>query len=305
MRIWIALISLFTLTASRQDIIVDVRAALAQNNFTLGENLIQRYKTEWGATPEMIEAVSWLGRGALAARQLDRADAYAAQAHKLALDQLAHRKLDAEPHLPIALGASIEVQAQVMVGRGERGEAITFLRGELKTYWATSIRARIQKNIHLLSLEGKPAPPLDVRQWLGPKPAPLDLLRGRPLVLFFWAHWCSDCKKQAPDLAALAAQYASKGLLVIGPTQHYGYVEGGVDAPPQRETTYIDSIRKEFYSMLAAMPVPLSEENFRNYGASSTPTLVFVDRKGIVRLYHPGAMSSAELAAGMKLILGG
>jgi thiol-disulfide isomerase/thioredoxin len=305
MRTLIALISLQAVTASGQDIIADVRAAIAQNNFTLGENLTQRYKTERGATAEMIEAVSWLGRGALAAKQLDRADAYAAQARKLALDQLAHRKLDAEPHLPLALGASIEVQAGVMAGRGERGEAIAFLQSELKTYRATSIRARIQKNIHLLSLEGKPAPLLDVRHWLGPKPEPLDLLRGHPLVLFFWAHWCSDCKQQAPDLASIASQYASKGLLVIGPTQHYGYVEGGLDAPPQQETAYIDSIRKEFYSMLAAMPVPLSEENFRNYGASSTPTLVFVDRKGIVRLYHPGAMSSAELAAGIKLILGG
>jgi thiol-disulfide isomerase/thioredoxin len=305
MRNWISLIAAVALTASGQDIIVDVRAAIAQNNFALGEKLIQQYKTERGVTPDMIEAVSWLGRGALAAKQLDRADAYAAQARKLALDQLAHRKLDAEPHLPLALGASIEVQGQVMAGRGERGEAVVFLQHELKTYWPTSIRARIQKNIHLLSLEGKPAPALVVRHWLGPKPAALDLLRGRPLVLFFWAHWCSDCKKQAPDLASLASQYASKGLLLIGPTQHYGYVEGGLDAPPQQETAYIDSIRKEFYSMLAAMPVPLSEENFRSYGASSTPTLVFVDRKGIVRLYHPGAMSYAELDAGMKMIAGG
>jgi len=35
------------------------------------------------------------------------------------------------------------------------------------------------------------------------------------------------------------------------------------------------------------MPVLVSEENFKTYGASSSPTLVLVDRKGIVRLYHP------------------
>ena len=247
--------------------------------------------------------MSWLGRGALAVKQLDRADMYAVRARQLALEQLSHRKLDAEPHLPLALGASIEVQAQVMADRGERGEAVVFLRRELKTYWLTSIQARIQKNIHLLSLEGKPAPALDVRYWLGAKPVPLDLLRGKPLILFFWAHWCSDCKRVAPDLARLAAEYASTGLLVIGPTQRYGYVAGGVDASPLQETAYIDSIRKEFYSVLAGMPAPVSEENFRNYGASTTPTLVFVDRKGIVRLYHPGAMSYAELAAQVKTIL--
>jgi len=190
-----------------------------------------------------------------------------------------------------------------MARRGERGEAVAFLRSELKTYWMTSIRARIQKNIHLLSLEGKPAPALDVRDWLGSKPLPLDRLRGRPLILFFWAHWCSDCKRVAPDLARLASTFASQGLQVIGPTQHYGYVAGGADAPPKQETVYIESIRRQFYADLAAMPVPVSEENFRNYGASSTPTLVFVDRKGLVRQYHPGAMSYAELAAALKTIL--
>jgi thiol-disulfide isomerase/thioredoxin len=303
MRLEIVLIPLLAAAAAAQDIVGDVRAAIDRNNLTLGENLIQKYKAAQGVTPEMIEAVSWLGRGALAARQLDRAGAYAERARKLALEQLNHRKLDAEPHLPLALGASIEVQALVMADRGDRAEAIVFLKRELKSYWMTSIRARIQKNIHLLSLEGKPAPPLEVRDWLGSKPVPLDRLRGKPVVLFFWAHWCSDCKRVAPDLARLASEYASKGLLVIGPTQHYGYVSGGQDASPRQETAYIDSVRKEFYSVLAGMPVPVSEENFRNYGASSTPTLVFVDKNGIVRVYHPGAMTYSEMAAQVKTIL--
>jgi thiol-disulfide isomerase/thioredoxin len=297
MRLAIILIPLLAVAADTPGIVADVRAAIAQNNLTQGESLIRSYRAARGNTPEMIEAVSWLGRGALAAKQPDRAEVYAAQARQLALEQLSHRKLDAEPHLPLALGASIEVQAQVMADRGERGEAVAFLRRELKTYWMTSIRARIQKNINLLSLEGKPAPALDVRNWLGPKPVPLEQLRGKPLVLFFWAHWCSDCKQVAPDLARLASEYASKGLLVIGPTQHYGYVAGGQDASPRQETAYIDSVRKEFYAALIGMPAPVSEENFRNYGASTTPTLVFVDRKGIVRLYHPGAMTYSEMAA--------
>src|SRR5262249_51929546 len=180
--------------ACAQDIVRDVRAAIAQNNFALGESLIRKHKAGQGTTPEMIEAVSWLGRGALAAKQLDRADAYATEAHKLALEQLKRRGLDAEPPLPLALGASIEAQAQVMAGRGARDEAVAFLGRELATHRETSIRTRIQKNIHLLSLEGKPAPALDVSHWLGPKPQPLSQLRGKTVLLFFWAHWCSDCK---------------------------------------------------------------------------------------------------------------
>jgi hypothetical protein len=48
--------------------------------------------------------------------------------------------------------------------------------------------------------------------------------------------------------------------------------------------------------MLAGMPVPVSEENHRNWGACTTPTLVLVDRRGIVRMYHPGKMTYEDLS---------
>ena len=51
------------------------------------------------------------------------------------------------------------------------------------------------------------------------------------------------------------------------------------------------------------MSVPLSEQNFKNYGASTTPTLVLVDRQGIVRLYHPGAMACLQLATKLAEII--
>jgi thiol-disulfide isomerase/thioredoxin len=297
------LILALAVTAATHDLVTDVKAALKANNFALAETLVRNFRARKGATPEMIEGESWLARGALAARQLDKADSYAAETRKLATEQLAHRKLDAEPRLPTALGASIEVQAQAMAARRERGEALQFLQGELKTYAATSMAARIQKNINLLSLEGKPAPAIEVGHWIGPKPAPLEQLRGKPVILFFWAHWCSDCKHEAPLLARIASEYAAQGLVVIGPTQHYGYVAGGVEANREQETAYIDSVRKQFYAGLARMPAPVSEANFTRYGASTSPTLVFVDRKGVVKVYHPGAMSYAELMAGVRAIL--
>ena len=287
----------------RAGVVTDVRAAIAQGDFARGEKLVEQYRARDGVTPELAEAVSWLGRGALAAKQIDRAAKYAGDARKLALEQLKQRALDAEAHLPLALGASIEVQAHVLAARGEGGEAVNFLRGELKAYSGTSIVTRIQKNIHLLSLEGKPAPPLDIATSLGPRAVPLDKLTGHPVLLFFWAHWCPDCKRQGVDIARLVASYASKGLVVVGPTRHYGYVDGGRDASPPEETAYIDVVRKAFYSGIAGMAAPVSEANFQNYGSSTSPTLVLIDRKGIVRMYHPGAMPLAELEAKVREVL--
>ncbi len=51
------------------------------------------------------------------------------------------------------------------------------------------------------------------------------------------------------------------------------------------------------------MPKPLSTANFINFGVSTTPTLVIVDREGIVKLYHPGQMSDQELEAAVRPLL--
>jgi len=281
--------------AAWAQLVRQVRANIARDDFPAAERLIAEYKAGNGVTPEMILALSWLGRGAQAARMWDKAGAYAAETRKLALAELKKRPLDAEKDLPLALGASIEVQAHVMAARDARGEAVAFLHEELKSWYSTSIRTRIQKNIHLLSLEGKPAPPLEMKEYLGAKPAPLAQLKGKPLLLFFWAHWCGDCKYQGPVLARLQREYGPKGLFVIGPTQPYGYVAGGEDAPRAEELRYVEAVRLEKYGNLQ-MAVPVSEENFKKYGASTTPTIVLVDRAGVVRLYHPGKMSYETLA---------
>lgn len=300
--IWISILTLEAAAAA--SLVSEVRAAIAQKDFALAERRLEAYRAQQGVTPEMLEALSWLGRGALAAHELDKAEAYAAETRKLALEQLRTRALDAEKRLPVALGASIEVQAHALALRGQRSEAVSFLNRELDTYRNTSIRTRIQKNLNLLTLEGKVAPPLEAREWLGSQPAAPAELKGRAVLLFFWAHWCGDCKAEAPVLVRLKAQYASRGLVVIGPTQRYGYVARGQEAPPDQELRYINEVRRRFYADLADMPVPVSEENFKVYGASTTPTLVLIDRQGVVRLYHPGNLSFEELSSKLESILG-
>jgi len=289
--------------AQAPNLVREVRAAINANDFARAEAQIAEYQARRGVTPEMLEALSWLGRGALAAKKYDQAEAYASRTREMCLEMLKTRPLDADRNLPIALGAAIEVLAQAAAARGERSAAVAFLQEQLAAYRDTSIRTRIQKNINLLTLEGRAAPPLEVNEWLGPRPQPLNALKGRPVLLFFWAHWCGDCKTQAPALAKLLEEYGRYGLTLVGPTQRYGYVAGGKEAGPQEELAYIDEVRARFYGQLGAMSVPVSEENFKNYGASTTPTLVLIDRGGIVRLYHPGHLTYEELAPKVAALL--
>jgi len=281
----------------------NVRDCIAQHNFAAAERQVREYRAHSGVTPELAVAVSWIARGQLAVQNYPAAESHAADTRKISEALLHKRKLDAEPLLPIALGASIEVHAQALAAQGERSEAVAFLQEQLKLFAGTSIVERTSKNLNLLSLVGKPAPELDVSGWIGAKPPLLASLRGHPLLLFFWAHWCIDCKGEAPLIADLVRIYGPKGLAVIGPTKFYGSAANGADAAPTVEKPYIEKVRSEFYGMLPNMPVPLGAANFQAYGASTVPTLVLVDSAGIVRLYHPGVMPESELGARIQAVL--
>lgn len=276
-------------------LVAGVRAAITRQDFAEGERLVEAHRAARGDVPQMLAAISWLGRGALAAGQLDKAEAYSRQAYDLALVELKRRRVDDDPNLATAVGASIEVLAQVGATRGARSEAVAFLRQELATYGGTSLNKRIQKNINLLSLEGVEAPRLDGVEYLGAKPPALSALKGKVVVLFFWAHWCGDCKAQGPVLASLVERYASRGLTVIAPTQRYGYMARGAAATPDEEKRYIEQVRQTSYAWLGDTPVPLDLSNLERYGVSTTPTLVIVDREGKVRLYNPGRMTEEAL----------
>src|SRR5271155_5307906 len=289
-------------SSAQSDLIGDVRAQLAQNSFSAAAAELNSYKSQHGVTPEYLEALSWMARAAAASKQWDEAAAYANETRSLSEQLLTtiKRKLDAEPHLPTALGAAYEVLAQEMESTGKHAQALSLLRSALARYGDTSIRARLQKNLNLIALVGRPAPPLQETQYLGPKPPTLASLKGSPVLLFFWAHWCGDCKAEVPVITRLRQEFAPEGLVVIGPTQLYGYAAQGADASPEQERAYIESVRSRYYASLPDMPVPLSKQNFNAYGASTTPTLVVLNRAGQVAMYHPGALSYDELRSALQ-----
>ena len=281
----------------------EVRTSLARHDLASAQAAAKAYQAQAGATPELAAALSWIARGELEARQLPAADQYATQAAKMARELLGMRRLDADPWLPTAIGAAIEVHAEVLAARGERPEAISYLRSELAAYSATSIGERIRKNLNLLDLEGKPAPALDTSDWLGQRPPSLASLHGHPVLLFFWAHWCGDCKAEGPILASLMQRYGPKGLVLVAPTRLYGYVGGGEPAPAPAEKQYIARIRDQYYPFLSGVPIPESAANFLNYGASTTPTIVLLDAAGVVRFYHPGAADEATLTQQIQRVV--
>lgn len=284
-------------------VVAYVQMALKNGDLASASAMVGQYRRLNGDTPEALEAFAWLARGELAAGQVDQASKDADEIRHSCETALATRSLDAEPHLPLALGAAYEVEAEVLNDRHERAEALQLLRTQLRKWRGTSLADRLQKNINVLTLEGRPMPLLGETEWIGPKPPPASSLRGKVVLLFFWAHWCADCKLEIPVVTQLASELEPKGLVLIAPTKRYGYTAQDEHAAPALETAFIQLVYDKLYAGIPGIRVPLDTGNFERFGASTIPTLVVVDRRGIVRLYHPGVMEEKDLRAAIDPLL--
>ena len=284
-------------------LISNVSTAVQMGDLATASTMVAQYRKQKGDTPEALEAFSWVARGELRAGDLDRAAKDAEETRRLSQAALHGRPLDADAHLAMAMGAAFEVEAQAMDVRHQKTEAVELLQSAIHTWHGTSIVARLQKNLNLLTLQGKLMPALHETEWIGAKPPAAATLSHKVVLLFFWAHWCPDCKAEAPILARLQSTLGSKGLVTIAPSKRYGYT-GDDDAPDAaKEKQYIQKIFGKYYASIPDISAPLDAANFDRFGASTTPTLVVADRHGIVRLYHPGVLDEAALRAVIEPLL--
>ena len=106
-----------------------------------------------------------------------------------------------------------------------------------------------------------------------PDAAPLVLkeLRGQPVVLVFWTAWCPTCKEEAPHFNELAADYSPRGVHVIGINvqDSAGRTDAGVKS----------------FGIRYAVVRDADAQVARRYQVSGTPTIVIIDKKGVVRYF--------------------
>lgn len=282
-------------TAAPGDLARLVRTKLSAGDLLSGEAAVEDYKKQNGVDKEYLDALGWLARGAELLRQNEKAAAYVAELRR----EIKEEKSD----MLGAWGAAIEVEGRLRAAREGRSKAVRFLNEELARAKDTSLRSRISKTINQLSLEGQGAPKLATTDFIGPKPPEFAELKGKPVLLFFWAHWCGDCRAQAASLSRVYQKYRAQGLTVMAPTRFYGTGAQNKTATPTEEKAHMEKVLAESYPSLAGVSVPIDTETMVRYGVSATPTFALVDRKGIVRLYTPTRLSEAELSRWIEKLL--
>ena len=102
----------------------------------------------------------------------------------------------------------------------------------------------------------------------------LAALKGKVVLVDFWASWCGPCKKEMPVLEALNVKYAAQGLVIVG--------------------VNIDSSSKKMNKFLKGTPVSFRIVHDRKlvvanrYEPETMPTSYFIGRDGKVRYVHEG-----------------
>ncbi len=147
-------------------------------------------------------------------------------------------------------------------------------------------RVQVRDRARQVSLVGAPAPEIEIKDWINGDPATLSDLRGRVVLLEFWATWCKPCQEMFPKLKELDEEHRSRGLEVIALTRHY-FARRDTASSEAEELDLMCSIIQK-HELAFRVGVAVDERAQELYGATGMPTLALIDRAGIVRYAHFG-----------------
>jgi peroxiredoxin/outer membrane lipoprotein-sorting protein len=135
-----------------------------------------------------------------------------------------------------------------------------------------------------VDLSGKPMIDFALKDLAG-RTRKLSEFKGKVVLVDFWATWCGPCRIEMPNIQKLYRKHRAKGLVVLAVNVR------------EEPATVTGFLKKNQYTF----PVLLDAEGAvaQQYGASSIPTLVVIDRKGMISDHFVGVRSEEDLRAAL------
>jgi thiol-disulfide isomerase/thioredoxin len=218
-----------------------------------------------------------------------------------------------DPYAAEKLLASIqEFAAELKNDNATVAARISSLESSSATLERTIAAAKVHAD-----LIGKDAFPLAAEAWVNGAPISADELKGKVVLLDFWAVWCGPCIATFPHLREWQEKYEDKGLVIIGVTRYYKYGWNEEAKRPERAETLSPEDEQAAMIKFAEhhqlkhrfMVTPADSKLQSAYGVTGIPQAVLIDRAGKVRLVRVGSGDAnahdidhllAELIAGDK-----
>lgn len=118
----------------------------------------------------------------------------------------------------------------------------------------------------------------------------LSSMKGKVVVVNFWATWCGPCRAEIPDFIRLYGDYRSKGLEIVGVSLDDG---GWSDVTPYVQRSQI------------TYPIILGDRRVARVwgGIQAIPTTFIIDKQGNIVDTHVGVMTKAQLLDKIKPLL--
>jgi len=162
------------------------------------------------------------------------------------------------------------------------------------------IERQIESARRLEALVGKAAAPLEVEAWVNGSPVSDSDLKGKVVLLDFWAVWCGPCIATFPHLIEWNKEYGDKGLVIVGLTNYYKY-EWDEAANRASRAKDVEKVTKESEQDMLKKFAALHKLTHRfavqpdgsklseYYAVSGIPHVVLIDRSSKVRMVKVGS----------------